>query len=76
MDLKFSGEKRMRRGRAQPLQWIPGDSGDSLYRSSSLRRRRDASPEFQDQLKLQLFLHLLHQELEIHLHRYWLDRVR
>ena len=23
---------------------IPGDSGDSLYRSSSLRRRRDVSP--------------------------------
>ena len=32
--------------------------------------------EFQYQLKLQLFLHLLHQELEIHLHRYWLDRVQ
>ena len=27
-----------------PGTGIPGDSGDSLYRSSSLRRRRDASP--------------------------------
>ena len=48
----------MRRGRAPsrelsgsddpngqlPGTGIPGDTGDSLYRSSSLRRRRDASP--------------------------------
>ena len=27
-----------------PGTGIPGDTGDSLYRSSSLRRRRDASP--------------------------------
>ena len=27
-----------------PGTGIPGDGGDSLYRSSSLRRRRDASP--------------------------------
>ena len=28
----------------RPGTGIPGDGGDSLYRSSSLRRRRDASP--------------------------------
>ena len=49
---------------------------DPIFGMSSGSLPCEILDEFQYQLKLQLFLHLLHQELEIHLPRSWLDRVQ